>query len=304
MELEEEELARHKSAELPAAARLPEVHLVEVGSRAEKPIPVAVGDSDPGLHAPITTQFLGDLSLGEPVRLAKKILLFSQKSYFPPDPYSDFGVHIEEVHGGTANVRKPDDAPLLGISKMLVPPIGARMEQSSEETGFRVETRKIGTFLAIAEVTRERQIVQLVPAAMLPRYDVLDVKGEVRIKALVNPAILATLIRPRPNESLRLLIHYGQARARALSRMYATKSMYSTYLSYSTASSAQKRALVRLGREIVQASLELRVGLRELREMPRELRRETPRQVIHEPFQGVGGVTHIPSLLRCRAYRQ
>jgi len=50
--------SRCEGAELPAAARLPEVDFVEVRSGAEKPRPVAVGDSDPGLHAPVTTKVL------------------------------------------------------------------------------------------------------------------------------------------------------------------------------------------------------------------------------------------------------
>ena len=149
----------------------------------------------------------------------KGILLFSQAAYFPPDPCADFGVHIEEPDGSSAHIREPDNAPILGIAKMLNPSVGAGMEQSHEETGVRIEARKIGAFLAVAEVTGQREIVNLVSAAVLFRYDVLDVKREIRIDTLVNPAILATLIRACPNESLRLLIHYGQARARALSRM-------------------------------------------------------------------------------------
>jgi len=56
------------------------------------------------------------------------------------------------------------------------------------------------------------------------------------------------------------------------------------------------------GGQLVQTRLELGVGFRELREMLRQLRRKTTRQVIHEPFQGVSGVTHA-SLLRRKGYR-
>jgi hypothetical protein len=156
--------------------------------------------------------------LRKPVWLAKRILHFSQEAYFPPDPRADFRIHIEKVDGGSANIREPDNAPILRIAKLLVPPVGAGMKQSREETGIRIEARKIGALLAIAEVTGQRQIVRLVPPAVLPRYDVLDVKREIRVEPLVNSAILTTLIRARANEPFRLLVHYGQARARALSR--------------------------------------------------------------------------------------
>ncbi len=68
-------------------------------------------------------------------------------------------------------------------------------------------------------MTGQREIVTFVTAAVLLRDDVLDVKREVRINSLVNPALLAAVIRPRTNEPFCLLIHYRQARLRALIRM-------------------------------------------------------------------------------------
>ena len=79
-------------------------------------------------------------------------------------------------------------------------------------------------------------------SAVLPRYNVLDVKGEIGIELLLNSAIFTAIVRALANESLRLLIHYGlepHARARALRRKRATKSMYSTYLSYSPRSAGE-----------------------------------------------------------------
>ncbi|GMR24653.1 MAG: hypothetical protein BMS9Abin37_3231 [Acidobacteriota bacterium] len=71
-------------------------------------------------------------------------------------------------------------------------------------------------------MTGQRQVVQFVSAAVLPGYDVLDVKREIGIDALMNPAILATMIGPRADELSRLRIHYGadaSARDRAFSRI-------------------------------------------------------------------------------------
>jgi hypothetical protein len=50
VELEEKELSRLEPTELPPAARLPEVHLLEVGAAGEQLVPVEVGDADVGLH--------------------------------------------------------------------------------------------------------------------------------------------------------------------------------------------------------------------------------------------------------------
>jgi hypothetical protein len=45
-------------------------------------------------------------------------------------------------------------------------------------------------------VTRKGQVARVIPAAVLPRDDVLDVKGEIGIDALMSTAIRATLVGP------------------------------------------------------------------------------------------------------------
>src|SRR2546422_8104390 len=51
MELEEEELALLKGAEMGLSARLPEVDLIEIASTGKELKPIAVGHSNKGLHA-------------------------------------------------------------------------------------------------------------------------------------------------------------------------------------------------------------------------------------------------------------
>ena len=93
----------------------------------------------------------------------------------------------------------------------------------------------------VAEVARKRQIISRVCTVMLPGNNVLDMKSDVRIVALVDSAVLAMVSGAFANETPRFVIHlWAEARERAFRRMKATKSMYSTYLSYSRASAGER----------------------------------------------------------------
>ncbi len=89
----------------------------------------------------------------------------------------------------------------------------------------------------------EGQVVSVVETAVLPGYDMLDVKSEVGIVTLMDAAIFTLIEGPFADEFPGLGIHYEhgapETRARALRRMRATKSMCSTYLSYSRASAGE-----------------------------------------------------------------
>ena len=62
VQLEQERFARGQRAADADAARLPEVHLVEVRPLAEEPVPVLIGDGHPGTHGRI----LADLHVSKP----------------------------------------------------------------------------------------------------------------------------------------------------------------------------------------------------------------------------------------------
>jgi hypothetical protein len=76
---------------------------------------------------------------------------------------------------------------------------------------------------------------------MLPRYDVFNVKYEVRVVTLMDSAIFTAISSTLAHQFSGLVVHYGfgefDARERAFNRMRAIKSIYSVYLSYSLASS-------------------------------------------------------------------
>ncbi len=74
--------------------------------------------------------------------------------------------------------------------------------------------------------------------------------------------------------------------------------MYSMYLSYSFAFVGRERTLIRLGGKLIKVRPEFRIRFWELGEVFCQLRRESAREMIHEPFKGVGRVTHKLSLWR------
>ena len=149
-------------------------------------------------------------------------LLLSKSKDLPPNPRANFGVHVEKTDRGAADIRDADDLPILRGLEVIRPTVRAGMKQPREVTRIGIETGKIGTLLGVAKMTGQRQVVQFVSAVVLPGHDVLDVKREIGIDALMNPAILATMNGTRADELSRFRIHYGadaSARDRALSRM-------------------------------------------------------------------------------------
>ena len=93
------------------------------------------------------------------------------------------------------------------------------------------------------EVASKGKVIRVVRSAMLPCDDVFNMKGEVGIIALMDSTILTAISSTLSHECSGLVVHYTfgkvDTRKRAFSRMRAMKSMYSTYLSYSLASSGE-----------------------------------------------------------------
>ena len=88
-----------------------------------------------------------------------RLLLISKPKNLPPNARADFGVHLEKADRGAADVRDADDPPILRRLEMICSAVRARVKQSREGTRIGIESRKIGTLLAVAEMTRQRQVV-------------------------------------------------------------------------------------------------------------------------------------------------
>lgn len=82
---------------------------------------------------------------------------------------------------------------------MFVPIILPWMKQPFGLFRDWIDARKIRPFQQIAKLAREREVFQVVPAAMLCRNDVLDMERAVRLVLLFESAIFATVAGARPD---------------------------------------------------------------------------------------------------------
>jgi hypothetical protein len=103
---------------------------------------------------------------------------------------------------------------------------------------------EIRSFLVVTEMASKSKVIQVVRTVMLPGDDVFNVKGEVGVIALMDPAILTAISSTLVHECSGLVVHYMFGKVdtseRAFNRIKAMKSIYSTYLSYSLASSGER----------------------------------------------------------------
>src|SRR6186713_2177344 len=81
---------------------------------------------------------------------------------------------------------------------MPVPVLSARIKETDDFSSDRIDCREIWPLVQIARHTRERQVRRGVTAAMLPRDDVLDLKGKI-VESFRHPAVFAPVLSPRAN---------------------------------------------------------------------------------------------------------
>jgi hypothetical protein len=84
-------------------------------------------------------------------------------------------VHPEQIHSGSSNSRQARDF-AAAIGKMVVPIIESWMKQPGQLFGSGINSRKICSFVQIAVMASQRQIIRNVLAAVLTRNDMFDVK--------------------------------------------------------------------------------------------------------------------------------
>ena len=90
---------------------------------------------------------------------------------------------------------------------MAVPNIGSRVEQPGEYFRLRIDPRNIGTLVAVAVNTRQRQVVQLVCTAMLSSNDVIGLKG-CRMRGRMQLAVFAAIRRAMTYEPDGFRVHF------------------------------------------------------------------------------------------------
>jgi hypothetical protein len=78
--------------------------------------------------------------------------------------------------------------------KVFFPDIFSWVEQACQAIGVRIATREIGSFEQIAELARQREILQIIRARVLPGNDVLDMKRPRRLERLPQPTVFAATV--------------------------------------------------------------------------------------------------------------
>jgi hypothetical protein len=91
-------------------------------------------------------------------------------------------------------------------SEVVRPSVATRMKQRRHLVGQSVDPTQVGTFVKVAAMARQREIIGVIETAMLLSNDVLNVMDQFT-EPLVKPAILATLASPFTDEPPRSGIH-------------------------------------------------------------------------------------------------
>ena len=85
-------------------------------------------------------------------------------------------VHVEQFRGGPAGRREPDNAGVRANREMLVPNIGAWVEQVDPLASLAVDAHDVTLFVQIALSTAPASIIQIIGAAVDTGNDVIDVE--------------------------------------------------------------------------------------------------------------------------------
>lgn len=89
---------------------------------------------------------------------------------------------------------------------MPIPAVAPRVKKGLHFARQRVDATQVGTFVKVAAVAGQREIVSVIESAVLPGNHVLNMMRQVAI-SLVKPAILASILCPFADQPPRAGIH-------------------------------------------------------------------------------------------------
>jgi hypothetical protein len=127
-------------------------------------------------------------------------------------------VHFQYPHGRSTNGCLADQVDTTPL-EVIIPVMTSRMEQLGHRLRLRIDARQVGTFMKIAINTRERQVVEIVSAAMFPGDNMLDVEFSQWGIILMKLAVFAALASALPDVNFCCLIHSLGLRFQQLSRL-------------------------------------------------------------------------------------
>jgi len=118
------------------------------------------------------------------------------KKPHPPGAHRLWPVHSQPLDAGPTDGRATLESRLRNPQlEVLGPVVSARVEQRHYLPGLRVGTLEPGGLAHVARTTGERQITQLVGAAVHDGDDVLDLEFQVE-DHFRRQAVLAAMARP------------------------------------------------------------------------------------------------------------
>lgn len=130
-------------------------------------------------------------------------------------------VHFEQLNGGASDISESFDL-VIYLAEVFRPLVPARMEEANNRRRQGIDSGEIRTFVGVASVAGEGEVVRGSGTAMLPRDDVLDVKSRVWNRVLRKPAVFAPVCGTVAHQFANERCH-GPARLLSASRALALK---------------------------------------------------------------------------------
>jgi hypothetical protein len=116
-------------------------------------------------------------------------------------------VHREDLNSRPADRAEADDARALE-GEVIRPRVSARMEQRHDIVIRRVDSCQIRSFVQVATIASEREVLEVVRAAVLSRGDVFDVMAKASY-LLPQQAVFAAITRALADKGSRGRVHHA-----------------------------------------------------------------------------------------------
>jgi hypothetical protein len=122
-------------------------------------------------------------------------------------PQFDAVLQIDaECHDGRTADRSATDERCIGPAEMTRPFVPTRVEKANDFPGLRVTAGEIRSFPQVAGVTRQCEVGADRSATMLPRNNVVDVKGKF-VRRLRDETVFARFSGTPPDEPFERAVH-------------------------------------------------------------------------------------------------
>ena len=112
------------------------------------------------------------------------------------------------MSGSAASWRQANDKTAFQ-HEMFAPDIVARMKQCNDRTHIGINTRQVRSFVRVATITGEREVLRIISSTVLLRHNVLDMKRNQWRRFLRDAAIFASIAGAPSDELSRARIHFS-----------------------------------------------------------------------------------------------